>query len=314
MRAGGVFRFDPRDHQLEILFRGWVNTWGHQFDDYGQSFLTDGAGSQGINWGVPGATYFTLAPARRILRSVSSGSYPKFCGLEIIRSEHFPADWQGDVITCDFRAHRVVRFKLTEQGAGYATSEMPDLLRTTASSFRPLDAKLGPDGALYLADWSNPIIQHGEVDFRDPRRDKEHGRIWRIAAKGRALLPRVDFARGTNAELLAALLSPNSFNQEQARRVLIERGAEKVRDDLQRWAARQTDDKALLQALWLNQAINEPQIVLLERLLSSSDVGIRAAAVRALPVENLPTRNRLSRLVADEHPRVRLEAVRALGK
>ena len=314
LKAGGVFRFDPRDHQLEILFRGWVNTWGHQFDDYGQSFLTDGAGSQGINWGVPGATYFTLAPARRILRSVSSGSYPKFCGLEIIRSEHFPADWQGDIITCDFRAHRVVRFKLTGQGAGYATTEMPDLLRTTASSFRPLDAKLGPDGALYLADWSNPIIQHGEVDFRDPRRDKEHGRIWRIAAKGRALLPRVDFTRGTNAELLAALLSPNSYNQEQARRVLIERGAEKVRDDLQRWAARQTHDKALLQALWLNQAINEPQIVLLERLLSSNDAGIRAAAVRALPVENLPARNRLSRLVADEHPRVRLEAVRALGK
>lgn len=314
LKAGGVFRFDPRDHRLEILFRGWVNTWGHQFDDYGQSFLTDGAGSQGINWGVPGATYFTLAPARRILRSVSSGSYPKFCGLEIIRSEHFPADWQGDVITCDFRAHRVVRFKLTEQGAGYATTEMPDLLRTTAASFRPLDAKLGPDGALYLADWSNPIIQHGEVDFRDPRRDKEHGRIWRISAKGRALLPRVDFTRRSNEELLTALLSPNGYDQERARRVLIERGAKKIRDDLRRWMARQSGDKALLQALWLNQAINEPEIGLIKRLLASSDPRIRAAAVRALPVENPAARDELSRLVADEHPRVRLETVRALGR
>ncbi len=46
--------------------------------------------------------------------------------------------------------------------------------------------KLGPDGALYIADWSNPIINHGEVDFRDPRRDHEHGRIWRLSRKGGA--------------------------------------------------------------------------------------------------------------------------------
>ncbi len=45
---------------------------------------------------------------------------------------------------------------------------------------------MGPDGAIYIADWYNPIIQHGEVDFRDPRRDHTHGRIWRVTAKGRA--------------------------------------------------------------------------------------------------------------------------------
>ena len=44
---------------------------------------------------------------------------------------------------------------------------------------------MGPDGAIYIADWYNPIIQHGEVDFRDPRRDVTHGRIWRVTAKGR---------------------------------------------------------------------------------------------------------------------------------
>jgi len=44
---------------------------------------------------------------------------------------------------------------------------------------------MGPDGAIYIADWYNPIIQHGEVDFRDPRRDLTRGRIWRVTAKGR---------------------------------------------------------------------------------------------------------------------------------
>ncbi|MEY4938901.1 MAG: hypothetical protein RIQ93_636 [Verrucomicrobiota bacterium] len=314
LKAGGVYRFDPRDHRLEILYRGWVNTWGHQFDAFGQSFLTDGAGGQGINWGVPGATYFTLAPARRILPSVSPGSYPKFCGIEIIRSEHFPADWQGDVITCDFRAHRVVRFKLTEQNSGYVTKEMPDVLRTTASSFRPLDAKLGPDGALYLADWSNPIIQHGEVDFRDPRRDKEHGRIWRISAKGRAPLAKVDFTRRSNAELLDRLVSPNAYEQERARRVLLERGANQVTADLERWTARQNEEAALLEAVWLYQGFNRPQPTLLRRVLTAGDGRIRAAAIRAFPVEAPGALAELTRLTADEHPRVRLEAVRALGK
>ncbi len=311
LMAGGIFRLDPRDQRMEVLYRGWVNSWGHQFDDFGQSFATDGAGGAGINWAVPGATYRTLAPARRELQSISPGSYPKFCGLEIIRSAHFPADWQGDFITADFRAHRIVRFKAAEQGSGYITSELPDVLRTTADSFRPIDIRLGPDGALYVADWSNPIIQHGEVDFRDPRRDKAHGRIWRISVKGRAPLPRTDLTRLANRELLDRLAGPNGFEQEQSRRVLVERGAAAVTPDLDAWVVRQTTEPAKLQALWLRQAFNANPADS-AGLLAAADPRVRAAAVRALPAEGaLP---RLEKLVADAHPRVRLEAVRALGR
>ena len=312
LAAGGVFRFDPRDQQLEIRYRGWVNAWGHQFDPYGQPFVTDGAGFQGISWAIPGATYFTLAPARRQLASISPGNYPKFSGLEIIHSAHFPADWQGDFITADFRAHRVVRFKATDQGSAYVTREMPDVMRSTDASFRPLDAKLGPDGALYLADWSNPIIQHGEVDFRDPRRDKEHGRIWRITAKGRALIPRRDFTKLDNTALLDALLSPNSYDNAQAKRVLTERGAARVSADLTAWTARQTEPRARFEALWMHEALNLPSPALLAEQLTAKDANLRAAAIRALPVAD--SLAPLTKLIADENPRVRLAAVRALGK
>ena len=61
----------------------------------------------------------------------------------------------------------------------------PMSIKTAHAAFRPVDMKQGPDGAIYIADWYNPIIQHGEVDFRDPRRDHTHGRIWRLTAKGR---------------------------------------------------------------------------------------------------------------------------------
>ena len=326
LKGGGVFRFDPRDEQLAILYRGWVNAWGHQFDDFGQSFLTDGAGGGGINYGLPGASYVTAPKARRILDSVSPGSYPKFASIEIIRSQQFPPDWQGDMITCDFRAHRVVRFKISDQVAGYVTQEMPDVLRTTADSFRPIDVKMGPDGALYVADWSNPIIQHGEVDFRDPRRDKEHGRIWRIAAKGRAALAKVDFTKLKNPALLEKLVSPNHYETESARRVLVERGADKVRKDLNAWTKKQGAENARLQALWMYQAFNQPQPELLDALLAAHDAHIRAAATRVLSAWATPAYPsppematevalaRLSQLITDENPRVRLEAVRALGK
>jgi hypothetical protein len=56
LKAGGIFRFDPRNQAMSILYRGWVNAWGHQFDAYGQSFVTDGAGFQGVSWAVDGAT------------------------------------------------------------------------------------------------------------------------------------------------------------------------------------------------------------------------------------------------------------------
>jgi hypothetical protein len=94
----------------------------------------------------------------------------------------------------DFRGNRVNRFKLTPSGSSYIAKQMPDVLASTHRAFRPIDVKTGPDGALYIADWYNPIIQHGEVDFRDARRDHEHGRIWRVTAKGRPLSPKPKIA------------------------------------------------------------------------------------------------------------------------
>ncbi len=225
-------------------------------------------------------------------------------------------DWQDNAITCDFRAHRVVRFAMDEKDSGYATREMPDLLRTTNVTFRPIDVKLGPDGALYIADWSNPIIQHGEVDFRDSRRDHEYGRIWRVTAKGRPLVKRPKLVNVSNRDLFNQLLSPNKYNEQQARRVLTERGAA-ITNDLAIWTKAQTDEKALLQALWMYQSIDVVEPALLEKLLSARDGHVRAAATRVVSYwhSRLPDpMNLLAQRIADDFPRVRIEALRALSE
>jgi putative heme-binding domain-containing protein len=317
LRSGGIWNFRPSTYELGVHLKGLINPWGHHFDKYGQSFATDGAGGEGINWVIPQAMYVTYEGARRILGSVSPGSYPKFCSLEVIESEHFPEDWQGTMVTCDFRAHRVVRFGIEEQGGGYITTELPDVMRSTNVTFRPIDVKVGPDGAIYIADWSNPIIQHGEVDFRDPRRDHEHGRIWKLTYKGRKQLKWPDLMHASNTELLENLHSKNGELRQHSRRVLTERGGAAILPDLESWTRQQETEQGKLEALWMYQSIDRVNAPLLKEVLSAKDGRIRAAGTRVLSFwENRLDQplEELARLVSDEHPRVRIEAMRAAAK
>src|SRR6185437_10901124 len=236
LNAGGIWKFRPETFELEIFARGWWNSWGHAFDKYGQSFVTDGAGGEGINHAFPGAYFVqSIGPhSQRILHGLNPGS-PKYCGLEIVSGRHFPDDWQGDLITNDFRGHRVCRFKLQPDGSTYTSREQSEVIKSNHPAFRPIDVKLGPDGALYIADWYNPIIQHGEVDFRDPRRDKTHGRIWRVTAKGRPLVQKPKLVGATVPELLDRLKDPEQWTRQQAKRVLKESNPKKVLPELEKW-------------------------------------------------------------------------------
>jgi len=281
LNSGGIWRFNPDTLRMEVFTRGGCNPWGHHWDQFGNSFFTDGAGGKGIYHAMEGATYFTYSNMRREADSISPGNYPKFASLERVHSPAFPADWQGNLITCDFRAHRIVRFGVNDSGSSFQTVELPDLIRSTNVTFRPIDLRFGPDGALYIADWSNPIIQHGEVDFRDPRRDHEHGRIWRVAPKGTPRATRRDLAKLKDAELLDLTLSKSGWEQEQARALLRQRGSS-VLKALPAFTQRNKDPRAPLEATWLCEAFGKPNLALLNSLTASTDPRIRAAAARQL--------------------------------
>jgi putative heme-binding domain-containing protein len=337
LNSGGTLALRPDTMELGVTMKGLVNGWGHVWDDFGQEFQTDGAGGappNGLFWNIPQAMFTTYEGARRILGSISPGSYPKFCSLELIKSERFPKEWQGNAITCDFRANRVVRFDITEQGAGY-TSKQYEFMRSTNVTFRPIDVKMGPDGALYIADWSNPIIQHGEVDFRDPRRDREHGRIWRVGYKGGKDVKNVELVKADISQLQDQLASPNEWNAKQARHLLVERahsdpkvGREiKLMFDAGKSSPTDTD---IFQSVLFFQAVGWTNTVWNMTLLKSEDYHYRAAAVRVLgalagntpgipslalpPAPSSSALTWLAKAVQDDHPRVRIEALRALAR
>lgn len=321
LEGGGVWQLEPETLDLNIYAKGLINPWGLQFDRWGQSFLTDGAGSEGINYAFPGATFVTSPGAERIVRGLNPGQ-PKHCGLEIVSGGHFPESWQGSLIAGDFRANRVNRFELSEQGSGYASKQVEDLLWSDDVTFRPVDMAMGPDGAIYVADWYNEIIQHGEKDFHDPRRDKEHGRIWRITAKDRPLVEPLDLSKASAYELLEALKLPEDWRRSHAKQLLKEKGAKEVVPELNRWVDAldkgDTDyEHHLLEALWVHQALGVVNEELLLTLANAKNHNARAAAIRALQfwhddMTDVP--QLLGRTSSDEHPQVRLESVIALRK
>ena len=326
LNGGGIWRFRPESVGLDVFARGWVNAWGHAFDRWGRSLVTDGAGGEGIYYGFPGAAYQAAVGVSRILHGLNPGS-PKYCGLEILDGRHLPDDAQGLLVTNDFRANRVCRFRLTEAGSTFTSAKLPDLIHSKRVTFRPIDVKMGPDGAIYIADWYNPIIQHGEVDFRDERRDRTHGRIWRVVAKGRATLPRIDFTTLTPAELLAQLAAPEGYARDMARRELAVRGRADVLSAVATWRAGltpQTPDveRLKLEALWLVQGLDGGSVgdidaALLRDVLASPDPRARAAACRVVPdwADRLEAPvELLAAGVDDAAPLVRLEAVRAVAR
>jgi putative heme-binding domain-containing protein len=318
--SGTAFAYDPARERLEVHSKGLVNAWGQQEDLAGQTFLTSGADGNGISWGFPGAVLPPSEGARRMIGSISPGSYPKFCGLEIVHSPLFPAEWQGDAITNDFRAHRIVRFAFNDFTAdakpksGYITKTQPDVVRTSDASFRPIGLSMGPDGGLYVADWTNPIINHGEVDFRDPRRDKQHGRIWRIAPVGSKPLVWSPLAGRPTAELLAKLTSPNRWDFEQARRELLKLAPADLAKALAGWAK---DDVSRRQAAWLLSGRVDQTADLLALLKGADAVNVQVA-LRELGKAHAQVREAdlpaIAALLRHANPRVQLEAFRALAR
>ena len=94
LMAGGIWQYNPHTEKLKVFTKGLVNTWGHRMNKYGQSFATDGAGSQGINYIFPGVAQVTAYGTRHLYHGLNPGQ-PKHCGLEIISGSHFPEKYKG---------------------------------------------------------------------------------------------------------------------------------------------------------------------------------------------------------------------------
>jgi putative heme-binding domain-containing protein len=309
---------------LEVYDRSILpnNTWGHAFDSWGQSFLAS-AWPGALNLCLPDSplhqtTMQELVPDLKITQVGGE----RHCGLEVVTGRHFPEDWQGNLLTGDFLAHRIYRYAMADDGHRFVARSLPPLVVSKHRKFRPIDIKMGPDGAVYIADLYQQIIQHNQVDFRDPRRDHTRGRIWRVVRKDRPLLPIPKLTDLPVDRLLDHLKDPEQWTRQQVKRALAEGDRKKAIEGLAVWvrSLKATDadlQRHLLEALWAYQTLDEVQPDLLGRLLRAEDPRVRAAATRVLGywADRVPDAAKLLKVQAgDSHPRVRLEAVLAASR
>jgi len=313
LEQAGLWRLRPRLLRLEGFYGSEhepQNPWGFAFTDWGEPLVMAGNNSSPI-YPVPGLVVNHRDEPPALIWKNGNGR--KVSGGDIVGTAHFPDAWQGALIVGGYINNAVWALKISDDGAGFRLEDLPPLIQSTSRSFRPVDAKFGPDGALYLCDWYNPIIGHYQASFRHPDRDKTHGRIWRVTAKGRPLTRPPTLADASISELLEDLKSPDRWTRYFAKRVLADRPTAQVTTALNEWFRRSDiPEQALVEALGVCQSHEVINLELLTRLCHAKEAGARAyaASVVGAWAERLADPLALLRaLVTDENPRVRLQAV-----
>jgi putative heme-binding domain-containing protein len=317
----GVYRYEPRTQKFEAYVTfPFANPHGHVWDNWGQDIVVDGTGANPYHGALfSGHLDFPHKHAHPPQVYDTKGIRP--CpGIEILSSRHFPQEMQGDLLVANVIGFQGIRHvKLEDKGASFIGTDAEPILTSTDPNFRPSDLKVGPDGAIYFLDWQNPIIGHMQHNLRDPNRDRTHGRIYRVTCADRPLLKPAKIAGEPVEKLLELLKEPEDRVRYRARIELGGRDSDQVVAAVNKWADN-LDKKDpqyqhnLLEALWVHQYHNVVDVDLLKRVLASPDFHARAAATRVLCYwrDRVPDALELLRkLAADDHPRVRLEAVRA---
>ena len=317
---GGFFRYDLNRHKLDRIAQVRIpNPWSIAFDEWGQVFFTE-TSDPDVRWMMPGTVkprYGEYTPKSAGLIEEAHWVRPT-CGMEFVSSRHFPDDVQGDMLinnTIGFLGTK--QHSITDDGTGYKTNHRQDLLRSSDLNFRPVDLEFAPDGSLYLADWHNVLIGHMQHNARDPVRDHEHGRIYRITYPSRPLVVPARVAGAAINELLENLKLPEYRTRYRSRREIRAHQASEVLPLLKKWIEKLDKtsvnyERYLLEALWVSWGLDRVDQNLLRQLLHANDYRVRAAAVEVVRFTGhqlADQANLLMDAAKDNNGRVRLESI-----
>lgn len=308
----GMWRYHPTRETVEVVCHGTTNPWGHDWDEHGELFMINTV--IGHLWHVvPGSHFRRMYGAdanphtyelmeqtadhfhwdqgevwsdiRKIGVSPTTdkaGGGHAHSGLMIYLGDNWPAEYRNNVLTINYHGKRLNRDTLERHGAGYVGEHAADHAKWNDPYFRGIDLTYGPDGGVYVLDWSDI----GECHDNDGVH-RTSGRIYKIVhtdAKKSA-----DPGNLSCRKLLELAVGPNEWWSRRARVTLQTRFekqhgsdpdlTDKILFDL---FAKATDVPTKLRCMWLANSLGLSTEAWLTEQLSSPEEYVRVWAVRLL--------------------------------
>ncbi len=345
---GGVWRYHPVRHVWEPYADGTTNPWGIDWNDYGEAFITNCVnphlfhviyGAHYEPWRNRESSQYayqridTIADhlhfigawnVRDGLNSTAEdevGGGHAHCGTMVYLGDNWPEKYRNTLFTNNIHGRRINNDILKRSGSGYTASHGKDLMRSKDPWFMGVTLQYGPDGSVFVIDWSDTGECHSTRNTR-----RETGRIYKISY-GKPKHMQVDIAKLSTEKLVELQLHRNDWFVRHARRVLQERAAageedlsKAIRnlgsmfDDYQKVA----DAPKQLRAMWALHCLGflKPEDFI--RSLNDKNEYVRAWALRLLSeVKDLPAAaiDRLEMLaVHDESALVRMHLASSLQR
>jgi putative membrane-bound dehydrogenase-like protein len=340
----GVWRVHPVTHAFEVVAWGTTNPWGLDFDELGQMFVTNCVIAHAFHV-IPGAHYqrmygqdlnphtYALLPSCADHLHWGGGDWTEsrggqgahseaggghaHVGAMIYLGDNWPDRYRNTLFTCNLHGTRVNNDRLEHDGSGYKARHNPDFLFANDPWFRGLELQYGPDGGVFMTDWSDADECH---DYEDIHR--ENGRIFKITY-GDVKRQAVDVGKMNDEQLVGLLSHPNEWFARHARRVLQERSAAgNVGPNAHYRMRLMLDTEAAvprrLSAVWALHVTGGLKADDLAKLMSDKEAYVRGWAIRlaseapAVPPAML---ERFAKLAAeDASPVVRLHLASALQR
>lgn len=305
---GGIWRYHPRMKVVEVLTAGPMNSWGHDWDAHGEAFCVNVV--NGHLWHIiPSAHYqvaHTLDPNPRAYALMDRhadhwhfdtakgwtasrdgaandfGGGHAHAGAMIYLADNWPAEYRGRLFTLNLHGRRANQEILERAGSGYVARHDEDVFFFNDGWFRGLELRYGPDGGVFVLDWSDTGECHEATGVH-----RTSGRIYKITY-GEVTPPKFGDLRKLDLEELVKLqLHPNEWFVRQARLQLAERAASgsdvrRVLPQLHQLIKPDVDPLIQLRALWALHALDAAEEWYLRAQLWHPDEHIRVWAIRLL--------------------------------
>lgn len=356
--GNGVYRFDPDGSKLEHISTTSNNTWGLGFSEEFDVFISTANNTHTAFLGMPKRyfdkvkinetgvekldAHYAMHVATKNLRQVDvHGGYTAAAGHSLYTARSFPKEyWNRIAFVTEPTGRLIHRNILQQSGSGFKENGDGWNMLVSADEWAgPIQAEVGPDGALWITDWYDFIIQHNptptitssEVNaqngkgnaYINPLRDHERGRIYRLAYKKNDQKNVTRLDAKNNAGLLQALASDNMFWRTTAQRLLVEKRDKSVLPALYKLVDNNQLDgaginAAAIHALWTIHGLNAMNtnnplaLATATKALLHKAAGVRKAAIEVLP-KNASTFQAMQKanVFQDKDLRVRLAAILA---